>query len=410
MSKSTISTVPIVLMAASAIHWFQGEQSEERYGSFGDPLNEFPDSFARRGWDLAEKPVIAYRPTKKQAAEAIAERRALVEEWEKADEDKKITLIRNDDAVTQITLRELATFARKLWTDPESGAWLEPEAIGVVGNRRGYAIPASVRAWQVFQNRDDVFSIPVLVREYEAGDKGARQRFYDRLAENSEIGRSKYAPAGMLHIAVQLVRESASESAIERNLGVKRGVAQQLYGWAMLARKFPKLRIEDRVRLDKPETKKGEGVPYVAGGYVHFPTLNASAARTLLGTAGLPSAAYPKGKIGSLDQIAMEAMGFAAGDEKAIGAKATESQVEKYIELSMAAKRNVPSVMDKVSMTQHRDSSPSEAATDLLSAILENSPEKLSDAIDQIKALEDRVAQLEEENATLKSQLAVKVG
>ena len=354
------------------IEWEQGRQFEERSSSFGEPIQQFAPSFAERGWDAAQGVVKAHEvKTKKEADALIKERQNRLAEWQ-ALGDKQIELytVYETDSKVPMTYAELAVIAEKVWTD-DNGEWLRPKYRGICCYRRGYALPAAIAAYQSYNGGDAMFEIPVIVKEFANDD----EEFLERLRENEQRGRVGYGVADQLAIAARLVKIGKSESEIEDLLQVKRGQAQRLHTWASLVRKFPKLDLINRARMEHPRDDDGKlakPIPYEKGGFYPLQSATAKQGRTLLGTAK---------KVDSMDDMAVEAMGH-----QEPGRGATEQQVEKFLSILCEGRRNAPKMMEKSTINTFAQSESNPDIAAIFNGILENDGPKVSNAIDNLRA------------------------
>ena len=150
-----------------------------------------------------------------------------------------------------------------------------------MGFRRSFQL---LLAWARFvDNGGDAkdFKIPIVAKKFVNGDDETLSRW----RENTDKHYSRqYSLAGFVAIAVKgMATFRWTESKMQLALNLKRGLAQQVYAWAILHREYGKLDILRRLLLPVPaKDEKTKRIPYTPNGYIPS-AISAGDLRGLLG-------------------------------------------------------------------------------------------------------------------------------
>jgi hypothetical protein len=205
------------------------------------------------GWLDNQGAVDVLEMTKERAAQALADRKRQVEELKA----KEGTLA-------------LANVMEQIWAP--GGKWITPKYEAIDAYRRSIGIRGVfLRRWKnaTGKNWDRTYAILISVMTVPTGVEGQRELFRHHTGENYRKTAGQLALGPKDHFAtavryLELFGDAANESGLMAETGMKRGEAQRAFALADFARKFPGLKIKERV-LAKTPPNVGDGEPaYVA--------------------------------------------------------------------------------------------------------------------------------------------------
>jgi len=368
--SNVTSSAQLANVEYSDIHWDQlfdpktGEyKSINQRGkeSFDNPLSDYLKSYGKQkaeptptglalellvGFDASVSGVIHVTPlTVKESERAVKQRRKQIELWKAAD---------------NVAYTELAATAELVWGFVDKDGKKvkvadvpKPQHAGNMGFRRGYATMGAIA------RREEGTSFPFAVAFVEYADE--LERILAHAAENLKktAGASKLAPLDYVIIACSVVDEGGRESHLTNN-NVKRGTAQKTFAFAKLDRRFPELKLVERVLMDPPELPKGiTKYPYGEGCYIPFSMLDTTALRHLdKGTTEVAAASKP-------------------------------DEVESYIALVMNDKKAAKRTMTRADIEAKADSHKCQIVRIVCKAILENNTKVFSKLVKIANQLND---------------------
>ncbi len=299
-------------------------------------------------------------------------------------------------SIETATYVRLSKFATKLWFP--KGLDKAPAPIKVVANicnRRTFALPAALIAYQKATGTEDLFEVPVIVKEYQS----AESQLIERLKENVLAGRSSYTASDLLGITCKLIRDlAATPSRVKTILDQKHGTAMKLHNWASIANKFPKLNLVARAQLDQPTDAKGTKVAkpkYDREGWYPFSAIGHQVSRTLLGNCE---------KDDSCDSFVVEHV-FGGKEPGQCNRAATEEEIEVYLKALMSGAERAAGVLDKGQITTLRDSASNADVRSLLQSVLNGDAQGVTQAQDAMNGHLSEVEKLTEENKALKAEI-----
>lgn len=226
-----------VLVLFGQIIWFKERNAARPSGDYGK-TDDLKVSFVERGWLLNGDGTIDVENAEQRLQELGMKRRT--EEWEALKAASKTDSSR---------VIELDVFETLYCEESKGGkkTLMPVKYVGVSGNRRSSVFFSSM-VERRRQNLEIQTQVPVTVKAYE--DDAAR--LADQIMENSQKDTGFLPPSAVdnLLAARSLIELGKNQNELRRVF--KDGVGQKLYGILVLDKRFPGIKIVERM-CRKPE-------------------------------------------------------------------------------------------------------------------------------------------------------------
>lgn len=332
------------------VAWIYSEQKDER--DLGNPIGESDLILSlANDWDTSQGVPDAWEGTEEEINKAMDNRNELITKYEEFA-DRVAVKINLGDIEASISYGQIAEKLRQ---------YPRPQYLCVNCHRRGMTFPAVEIARELL-GREALFDVPLMVNNKFANNPDFR--LHARLAENSRIGRRPYSANNQLVLATRLIRLGVNARGLMPKLNVKDTVAQKLYTWGLLCRKFDGLLTRSLMPTD-------ENTRYSEGGPIPWRKIPGGHCYALLGLAK---------SLTDSNKPVYETMGHFN-----FNMPATEVQIERYIkEILFGDKARLAKVMDRKTIGNFRDMSAISELRVLLDGIVQNDNKAVSDAMDMI--------------------------
>lgn len=263
----------------------------------GDPVKDFPPSFAAHGWKSGDMQPEFTMATEAQAKEGkdwmlnvfLPHLRTLgkivlfsTDAPTLANKDNREPVTKTGDQVAD-------------WIVAKYVAKLTYKYVANEGQRRTSQLLVSLMAWELFSPDRDIskFTIRGTLSEYADNEEGKVKAFYARLDKNYQPGRRGYSPVEEVGIARKALALGESPAQLARHAGWNRGKQQDTCDRARICNTFKHLSIFERMCMQPVQTPIGKGsstraespIQYREGGYIPYSVLKPGLCRTALGRA-----------------------------------------------------------------------------------------------------------------------------